>query len=78
MSEAISKERILEIWKELEIPELDEEFFKNAKIYPRKIVKHSVLLDQDIYEWLQEQPTGLEMANKLLREHMLAERNSQP
>ena len=59
---------------ELDIPELGDEFFKNAKVRPGFVRKYSVLLDQDVYEWLQEQPTGLERANQLLREQMRAER----
>lgn len=76
MNEGIRKDRMLEVWDELEIPELGDEFFEKARVMPGFVRKCSVLLDEDVYQWLQEQPNGLERANQLLREHMLAERGS--
>jgi hypothetical protein len=70
MNEAINKDQLWEMWQELEIPELGDEFFKNAKPYPRTITKHTVLVDADVYEWLQQQPEGLRLVNQLLREYM--------
>ena len=76
MNEGISKDQLLEVRDEFDIPELGDEFFRKAKVRPGFVRKCSVLLDEDVYQWLQGQPTGLERANQLLREHMLAERGT--
>ena len=55
-----------------DIPELDEEWFKNAKIVmPQKKKAISLRMDQDIFEWFKAQGKGYQTKiNAILRAYM--------
>lgn len=54
-----------------DIPELDDEFFKHAKMRMPLTQKDTILLDHDIYEWFKSQgPDFQQRINALLRSHM--------
>lgn len=54
-----------------DIPELDDEFFKNAKMRAPLTQKDTILLDHDIYEWFKSQgPDFQQRINVLLRSHI--------
>ncbi|GJJ00285.1 hypothetical protein RugamoR64_08230 [Duganella rhizosphaerae] len=54
-----------------DIPELDDEFCKDAKMRPPLTQKDTVLLDHDIYEWFKSKgPDYQQRINLLLRSHI--------
>lgn len=54
-----------------DIPELDDEFFKHAKMRTPLTQKDTILLDHDIYEWFKSQGPDFQLRiNALLRSHM--------
>lgn len=57
-----------------DIPELDEEWFKNAKpIYPKPKQPISIRLDDDVYQWFKEQGNGYQShINAVLKSYVQA------
>ena len=57
-----------------DIPELDSEFFRNAKVrLPRTKRAVSIRLDQDVLEWFRKQGRGYQTRmNAVLRTYMQA------
>ena len=81
---AISKERLAEIEAirdedidTSDIPELDETFFKNARlVLPAGVSKKTVTLrmDEDVLDWFKGQGKGhLTRMNAVLRSYMLTQ-----
>jgi uncharacterized protein (DUF4415 family) len=60
-----------------DIPELDESFFKNAKIrLPQKKQSVSLRLDQDTLAWFKDQGKGYQTyINAVLRAYVQAHQN---
>ena len=76
---SISKERLREIAAiadsdidTSDIPELDEEFFKNAKlVMPESKKAISLRVDRDVLEWFQKAGRGYQSRmNSVLRAYM--------
>jgi uncharacterized protein (DUF4415 family) len=62
-----------------DIPELGDEFFKNAKIRAPLTQKDTILLDHDIYEWFHSLGADYQQRiNLLLRRHMDEEKTFAP
>ena len=57
-----------------DIPELDETFFKNAKIVlPQKKKLISIRLDQEVFDWFKDQGEGYQTRiNAILKAYMEA------
>ena len=54
-----------------DIPELDEEFFKNAQIKLPEKQSVTIRLDEDVLSWFKKQGKGYQTRiNKLLRSYM--------
>jgi len=54
-----------------DIPELDEDFFKNAKIRLPEKQSVTIRLDTDVLDWFKQQGKGYQTRiNKLLRSYM--------
>lgn len=54
-----------------DIPELDEEFFKNAQIQLPEKQSVTIRLDTDVLNWFKQQGKGYQTRiNKLLRTYM--------
>lgn len=59
-----------------EIPELGEDFFKNAELHIPAKQSVTIRLDADVLEWFKSQGTGYQTRiNQLLRQYMQAHRN---
>lgn len=59
-----------------EIPELDEHFWKNARVvYPQPKQAISIRIDEDILAWLKKQGPGYQSKiNAILRSYMQAQK----
>ncbi|MBD9501547.1 BrnA antitoxin family protein [Pseudomonas sp. BGr12] len=59
-----------------DIPELGEDFFKNAEIHVPAKQAVTIRLDADVLEWFKSQGAGYQTRiNQLLRQYMQAHRN---
>lgn len=59
-----------------EIPELGEDFFKNAELHVPAKQAVTIRLDADVLEWFKSQGAGYQTRiNQLLRQYMQAHRN---
>lgn len=59
-----------------EIPELGEDFFKNAELHIPTKQSVTIRLDADVLEWFKSQGAGYQTRiNQLLRQYMQAHRN---
>lgn len=54
-----------------DIPELGEEFFRQAQLRGPLIEKYTALVDRDVYEWFQLQgPDYLQRMNQVLLDYV--------
>ncbi|MBD9633275.1 BrnA antitoxin family protein [Pseudomonas sp. PDM19] len=59
-----------------DIPELGEDFFKNAELHIPAKQAVTIRLDADVLEWFKSQGAGYQTRiNQLLRQYMQAHRN---
>ncbi|PJI46536.1 MULTISPECIES: BrnA antitoxin family protein [Pseudomonas] len=59
-----------------DIPELGEDFFKNAELHVPAKQAVTIRLDSDVLEWFKSQGAGYQTRiNQLLRQYMQAHRN---
>ncbi|MFJ3052253.1 BrnA antitoxin family protein [Pseudomonas nitroreducens] len=59
-----------------DIPELGEDFFRNAELHLPTKQAVTIRLDSDVLEWFKSQGAGYQTRiNKLLRQYMQAHRN---
>ncbi|WP_448683248.1 BrnA antitoxin family protein [Pseudomonas nicosulfuronedens] len=59
-----------------DIPELGEDFFKNAELHVPAKQAVTIRLDADVLEWFKSQGAGYQTRiNQLLRQYMQAHRN---
>lgn len=59
-----------------DIPELGEDFFKNAELHVPVKQAITLRLDADVLEWFKSQGAGYQTRiNQLLRQYMQAHRN---
>jgi len=81
---SISRKRLIDLSKikdsEIDysdIPELDDEFWKNAKLMPPLIKKPvSLRIDHDVLEWFKKQGKGYQtLINSVLKSYMQAHKH---
>ncbi|MGC4010262.1 MAG: BrnA antitoxin family protein [Pseudomonas sp.] len=59
-----------------DIPELGEDFFRNAELHVPAKQAVTIRLDADVLEWFKSQGAGYQTRiNQLLRQYMQAHRN---
>lgn len=59
-----------------DIPELGDDFFKNAELHVPAKQAVTIRLDADVLEWFKSQGAGYQTRiNQLLRQYMQAHRN---
>ncbi len=60
-----------------DIPELGDDFFKNAVTIGPLIQKDSVLVDHDVYQWFKENvPESSKLISQLLRNYIDEQKKS--
>jgi hypothetical protein len=60
-----------------DIPELGDDFFKNAVRIGPLVQKETVLVDRDVYEWFKEHvPESSKLISQLLRNYIDEQKKS--